>query len=699
MAENRLAWEKSPYLLQHKDNPVDWFPWGEEAFAKAREEDKPIFLSIGYSTCHWCHVMAHESFEKEEIAAEMNRYFVNVKVDREERPDVDHLYMTFVQSTTGSGGWPMSVWLTPDLKPFAGGTYFPPEDRHGRAGFPNVCRQLGEAWLKQREAIEDQGQRVIEALREMVADRDEENVDWREMSEMAVAKFVTLFDEIKGGFGDGAKFPQPSVLGFLLREGWRKIPENKEDAVSLNMGVYTLRQILYGGIRDHLGGGFHRYTVDPAWHVPHFEKMLYDQAQLLTLCVDAWQLTGEEVFRSVALETAGYVMRDMSHPAGGFYSAEDADSLDEDGNMAEGAYYIWKQDEIDEILGEDSPLFCSAYGINPSGNAPEGADPHEEFVGKNILIRWMLDEDLIAKFGYSQEEVSEKLNRAKETLLRERGKRPRPHLDDKILAGWNGLMLGAMAYAGRVLGEERFVARARQAAEFIRDEMMTDGELCRSYRDGRSSVTGFCADYAFCAYGMLELFEATQDWEWVKLASKLQDELDKNFLAENGGYYTTHVKETQLPVRVREDYDGAEPTGNSYALRNQLRLAALTRDTRFIESADRLLSAYSSHIQSLPVASPWMLIGGHERVSSSPTLLVIGDKSKWQPFVDFWNRSFRGEGVLVCVDPQNMKDVPPGIGKMLEGLELIKFQDSCQAVLCKGETCGLPVKTPEELEI
>src|SRR5438876_1450311 len=439
---NRLAHEKSPYLLQHAHNPVDWYPWGEEAFAKARRENKPIFLSVGYSTCHWCHVMAHESFESEEVAAIMNREFVNIKVDREERPDVDRVYMTFVQATTGGGGWPMSVWLTPDLKPFVGGTYFPPEDRYGQPGFKKVLERIAAAWKQDHEKIAGQGARIVEALREAQTAQPAaaEKIDAKILS-AAYEQFSRSFDARDGGFGSAPKFPRPVTLNFLSRF-YARDPSSDSGKHALEMDLITLRKMAAGGMHDHLGGGFHRYSVDRYWHVPHFEKMLYDQAQLALAYLDAFQITQDRQCESVARDILDYVARDMTSKEGGFFSAEDADSpvvgIDDPGHKktAEGAFYVWTKKEIDDAIGGSAEVFDFHYGVQAHGNAPEGSDPHDEFRGKNILIERHTIAETAQRFKKSEEEITKSLAQSREKLLAIRNKRPRPHLEDKIIASW-----------------------------------------------------------------------------------------------------------------------------------------------------------------------------------------------------------------------------------------------------------------------
>ncbi len=518
---NRLAHEKSPYLLQHAHNPVDWYPWGEEAFEKARRENKPIFLSVGYSTCHWCHVMAHESFENEEVAAIMNREFVNIKVDREERPDVDRVYMTFVQATTGGGGWPMSVWLTPDLKPFVGGTYFPPDDRYGQPAFKSVLERIATAWKQDHDKIVEQGSKIVDALREsqgaagssspQTGATSEGKVD-AAVVDAAFKQFDRSYDPKEGGFGNAPKFPRPATLNFLTRFyargrgiGFQPISgEHRQDADAtadgkhaLDMALFTLRKMAAGGMHDHIGGGFHRYSVDRYWHVPHFEKMLYDQAQLAVAYLDAFQITKDEQYESVARDILDYVTRDMTSKEGGFFSAEDADSpvaavydrRNESAQemkvgahraplqkTAEGAFYIWTEKEIGTALGDVAEIFNFHYGVQPHGNAPEGSDPHDEFRGKNILIERHTLAETAEHFKKSEQEIRELLAKSRDKLFAIRAKRARPHLDDKIIAAWNGLMISAYARAAQVLDDSHYLEIATRAAKFLRANLYDENE-------------------------------------------------------------------------------------------------------------------------------------------------------------------------------------------------------------------------------
>jgi uncharacterized protein YyaL (SSP411 family) len=523
MPSNRLINENSPYLLQHAHNPVDWYPWGDEAFAKAATEGKPVFLSIGYSTCHWCHVMERESFENEHIARILNDNFVSIKLDREERPDIDRVYMLFVQASTGSGGWPMSVFLTPDRKPFFGGTYFPPDDRWGRPGFRSILMNLARAWREDRVRVEESGAQVLHQLREYSesSGAGDKSAPGREVLDSGFQSFRRVFDSRHGGFGAAPKFPRPSVHNFLVR--YYAESGNRE---ALDMVLATLRAMARGGMNDQLGGGFHRYSVDERWFVPHFEKMLYDQAQLATSYVEAFQITRDGYFASVARDIFSYVLRDMVHPDGGFYSAEDADSAPDPAHphdKREGAFYVWTAEEIDRILAPaDAAIVRYRFGVEPSGNVEE--DPHGEFRGQNILYKARTIDETALHIGVSVDEVRATLKTAIAKLLDVRGTRPRPHLDDKILSGWNALMISAFAKAAQVLDEQRYVDAARGAANFIRTRMWDEarGVLLRRFRNG-AAIDAFLDDYAFMILALLDLYETEFDSRDLAFAVKLAE--------------------------------------------------------------------------------------------------------------------------------------------------------------------------------
>jgi uncharacterized protein len=626
---NRLAREKSPYLLQHGHNPVDWYPWGEEAFAKARRENKPIFLSIGYSTCHWCHVMAHESFENEETAAIMNREFVNIKVDREERPDVDRVYMTFVQATTGGGGWPMSVWLTPDLKPFVGGTYFPPVDRYGQPGFTKVLERIAAAWKQGHEKIAEQGSKIVEALRESQNAQSEAaaKID-NQLFQTAYEQLSRSFDDKEGGFGTAPKFPRPVSLNFLARF-YDRDPKSESGKHALEMDLVTLRKMAAGGMHDHLGGGFHRYSVDRYWHVPHFEKMLYDQAQLASAYLDAFQITKDRQYADVARAILDYVARDMTSKDGGFFSAEDADSLFEHGKPehGEGAFYVWTEKQIDTALGDDSSVFKFHYGVQPHGNAPEGSDPQGEFRGKNILIERHTVAETAKHFKKSEDDARQSLARSRERLVSIRNRRPRPHLDDKIIAAWNGLMISAYARAAQILDEPRYLESATQATRFLRSNLYDEKSklLFRNYRESRSDIEGFADDYAFVIQGALDLYEASFDVEWLKFAIELQETQDRLFFDEKaGGYFSTSGKDKSVVLRMKDDNDSAEPAASSIAALNLLRLAQFRDDKKLEDRARKTIDAFAPTLSHFASAMPQMLVAVEYSLSKPRQVVIAG---------------------------------------------------------------------------
>ncbi len=542
---------------------MDWYPWGEEAFAAAARENKPIFLSVGYSTCHWCHVMERESFENEEIAAVLNRSFVSIKVDREERPDVDRVYMLFVQASTGSGGWPMSVFLTPERKPFFGGTYFPPDNRYGRPGFAAVLQNLARAWQEERFRIEQSGVQILGQLERYAAGPNEGGVATKEALDSAYQVFRKMFDPRYGGFGGAPKFPRPSVHNFLVRyyaETW-----NRE---ALEMALTTLREMAKGGMNDQLGGGFHRYSVDERWFVPHFEKMLYDQAQLAISYLEAFQITRDGQYASAARDIFSYVLHDLTHPDGAFYSAEDADSAVAGGDAhekREGAFYVWSWEELNAALAPpDAAVFAYRFGVEEHGNVEE--DPHGEFRGRNILYQAHTVEETAAHFKISPVEARATLSASAIKLQEIRSARPRPHLDDKTLTAWNGLMISAFAKGAQVLNEPRYADAARAAAGFIRRHLWNQerGELLRRYRDGEAAIAGFLDDYAFLANALLDLYETSFDPEDFRFAARLAERAIELFEdREHGAFFSVAASDEELVLRLKDDYDGAEPSGNS----------------------------------------------------------------------------------------------------------------------------------------
>ena len=697
---NRLAREKSPYLLQHAHNPVDWYPWGEEAFEKARRENKPIFLSIGYSTCHWCHVMAHESFEDEATAAAMNRDFVNIKVDREERPDVDRVYMTFVQATTGGGGWPMSVWLTPDLKPFVGGTYFPPEDRYGQPAFKKVLERIATAWKQDREKIAESGNKIVDALRESQVSQAPGKID-KDVFEQAYKQLDRSFDPREGGFSTAPKFPRPVALNFLTRFNARD-PKTEEGKHALEMDLLTLRKMAAGGVHDHIGGGFHRYSVDRYWHVPHFEKMLYDQAQLASAYLDAFQKTQDRQYADVARDILDYVARDMTSKEGGFFSAEDADSLLEQGKPehAEGAFYVWTEKQVDDALGADSAIFKYHFGVQPHGNAPEGSDPLDEFRGKNILIQRHTISETATHFKKSEDEVRQSLTRSREKLLSVRTKRPRPHLDDKIISAWNGLMISAYARGAEILGEPRYLETATRAEKFVRANLY-EGKtklLFRSYREGRGNVEGFADDYAFVIQGLIDLYETSFDIDWLKFALELQQTQDRLFFDEkNGGYFSTSGNDKSVVLRMKDDNDSAEPAASSVAASNLLRLAQLRNDKQFEARARKTVDAFAPTVNHFASAMPQLLVA-LDFSSAKPKQIVIAgkiDDEGTKALLTEVHRHFLPNRVLVLADGG---DGQKFFSENNEAIGAMAMIDGKAAVyVCENFTCKAPVTSPSAL--
>lgn len=702
---NRLAHEKSPYLLQHAHNPVDWYPWGEEAFAKARQENKPIFLSVGYSTCHWCHVMAHESFESEEVAAIMNREFVNIKVDREERPDVDRVYMTFVQATTGGGGWPMSVWLTPDLKPFVGGTYFPPEERYGQPAFKKVLERIATAWKEDHDKIVEQGSKIVEALRESQSAAPGEGKIDGSVADAAYRQIDRSYDPKEGGFGTAPKFPRPVTLNFLTRF-YARDPKSDAGKHALDMALFTLRKMAAGGMHDHVGGGFHRYSVDRYWHVPHFEKMLYDQAQLAVAYLDAFQITRDKQYESVARDILDYVARDMTSKEGGFFSAEDADSpvvgVDDPGHKktAEGAFYVWTRKEIDDALGDSAEVFDFHYGVQAHGNAPEGSDPHDEFRGKNILIERHTIADTARHFKKSEVEIAKVLAQSRQKLFAIRAQWPRPHLDDKIIGAWNGLMISAYARAAQVIDEPRYLEIATRSANFVRSKLYDPSRkiLYRSYREGRSNIEGFADDYAMVIQGLLDLYEASFDVEWLKFAIQLQEIQDRLFFDEkNGGYFSNSGKDESLFVRMKDDNDGAEPAASSIAALNLLRLSQIYDDPKMAERAKKTIDAFATILLQFPSGVPQMLVAVENSLGKPRQIVIAGkkDSPETKALLKEVHRHFLPNTIVILADANEGQKY---LGERNEAVRAMSLVEGKPAVyVCENFTCKAPVTDLKQL--
>jgi uncharacterized protein YyaL (SSP411 family) len=704
---NRLAREKSPYLLQHAHNPVDWYAWGPEAFEKARREDKPIFLSVGYSTCHWCHVMEHESFESAAIAAFLNDHFVSIKVDREERPDVDQVYMTFIQATTGHGGWPMSVWLTPELKPFTGGTYFPPVDVPGRPGFITVLRRIAELWKSDREQIEDKARSLLAALREAeteVVAPGEEAWDAGRAVQLGLAQYARMFDPAEGGFGGAPKFPRPVNLEFLLYLAACAQSREQDAGSARGMALHTLRKMAAGGMHDHLGGGFHRYSVDAEWHVPHFEKMLYDQAQLAQVYLTAYQISGEREFAATAENILHYVAHDLTSPDGAFYSAEDADSLParDATRKTEGAFYVWSFAEVREVLGDDRLAeFAATYGVEPDGNVAERSDPHGELQGLNVLIQRLPLAEAAQRFGRPLENITHRLSDDRSALLARRGLRPRPHLDDKILTAWNGLMIGAFARAAQVLGSADFLRAAQRSAAFIRRELFDEekNELRRSYREGASAIGGFASDYAFLISGLIDLYEADFDIEWLRWARRLQDTLDLHFWDQDrGGYFSTADHDPAILLRLKEDYDGAEPTPNSVSVLNLWRFGQLFHNDVLVDHARHAVRPFESRLAAQPFAMPLLLVGA-ALLKSPPLTLILHSPGAQHPalapLLAEARRRYVPRLVVILIADAASRDAFSPRSFTVENLPATVTEPT--AYLCEERVCQRPVTRPEEL--
>jgi len=693
---NRLASEQSPYLLQHKDNPVDWYPWGQDAFERARRENKPIFLSIGYSTCHWCHVMEHESFENPAIADVLSRHFVSIKVDREERPDVDRVYMTFVQATTGSGGWPMSVWLTPRLEPFYGGTYFPPEARWGRPGFVEILEEIARVWREEQGKVEQSASAIIGRLQSMRSN-GAGTVPDISVLDRTVGEFASSFDSRRGGFGGAPKFPRPSELLFLLREHARTRATAPRDMV-----LVTLRAMALGGMRDHLGGGFHRYSVDADWRVPHFEKMLYDQAQLVLAYAEAAQVTGDRFYAEVAIDTLDYVRRDLTSPGGGFFSAEDADSVppehahEKHPHKVEGAFYVWRDDEIQQILGDNAAVFRARYGILPDGNAP--ADPQGEFTHKNLLYTARSIEDVASITGRSLDGVTDALQTARGLLMTRRAARPRPHLDDKVLTAWNGLMIAAFARAARTLdGAAGYLQDAQRAARFVHDRLWkpSTGTLLRRYRDGSAGVDAYAEDYAYLVFGLLELFQTDGDPTWLEWAMTLQTRQDELFWdANDGGWFSTTGKDESVLLRLKEDYDGAEPAASSVSVMNLLTLSHLVES--FSEKIEPTLGIFSSRVSQSGRVVPMLLAALSAYHAGTPQLVIVGDPAAQDTnsLYEVVRHRYRPTTIVVPVVPQSL-DKTAALLPWIAGMKMVDGRAT--AYLCRDFTCESPTTEAGEL--
>ncbi len=610
---NHLINEKSPYLIQHADNPVDWYAWGEEAFKKAKNENKPVFLSIGYSTCHWCHVMAHESFEDPEIGNLMNEVFVSIKVDREERPDLDNIYMTVCQLMTGTGGWPLTVIMTPDKKPFFAGTYFPKISMYGRVGLKDLILNIRDMWNERPEEVLDSADQIIEALQKVSETSSGNELD-ENILDSAYESLSNNFDEINGGFGGAPKFPTAHTLLFLLRY-WKR----NQNERALTMVKETLDSMRNGGIYDHIGFGFHRYSVDQEWLVPHFEKMLYDQAILAMAYTEAFQVTGDEKYRDTVQEIFEYVLRDMQSPEGGFYSAEDADS-----EGVEGKFYIWTKDEIYKVLGEEDAKFASkVFSVNSEGNFNEEASQRK--TNSNILHLENSIDEISETLGIKKEDVKRKMEKIREKLFNVREKRVHPHKDDKILTDWNGLMISALSKGAQVFDDEKYLNAAVRSADFIIDNLCENNRLLHRYRDGEAAINANLDDYSFFISGLLELYETSFNLKYLKSAIDLNNTLLDHFWdSENGGLYFTPDDGEDILVRKKEIYDSAVPSGNSMQMLNLLKLSKITENEELRHKAVEIEKTFSQDVVRTPSAHTQLMVAIDFKLGPSYEIVIAG---------------------------------------------------------------------------
>ncbi|MBI5522809.1 MAG: thioredoxin domain-containing protein [Desulfarculus sp.] len=677
---NRLAGEQSPYLLQHAHNPVDWYPWGQEALAKARQEDKPIFLSIGYATCHWCHVMAHESFEDTLVAAALNRDFVSIKVDREERPDLDGVYMGVCQALTGAGGWPLSLFLTPEAKPFYAGTYFPPRTMMGRPGFLELLGEVARLWRQDRQRLLSTSEEITKAVQPKPSQPGAD--PGLATLEKGFWQLVHSFDAKRGGFGQAPKFPTPHRLNFLLRWHLRE-PQSR----AWEMVETTLKAMRAGGIYDHLGQGFARYAVDENWLVPHFEKMLYDQALLAYAYLEAFQAGGGEEFAQTSRDIFAYVLRDMTDPSGGFYSAEDADS-----EGVEGLFYVWTPQQVHEVLGAElGELFCRYYDITPGGNFEHG---------RSIIHQRASVEDFARNLGLDPDKLARDLAQARQRLWEAREKRVRPLKDDKVLTAWNGLMIAALAKGHQVLGDEAHLAAARGAARFVLAQLSDpEGRLLRRWRGGQAGGQGFLEDYAFFVWGLIELHQADLDPAWLGQAARLCELACRLFEDElHGGFFFTPHDGEGLIAREKESYDGATPSGNSVMAVNLLRLARLTGQERWERKALKLLRAFGETLRRQPMAHTHMLLALDLALGPSQELVLAGgpDDQALQEMLSLARAGFAPRRSLLLVPPGQAGEPVRELAPFTRGMGTLEGRPA--AYLCSGQACQRPISDPAELK-
>jgi len=673
---NRLARETSPYLLQHAHNPVDWYPWGPEAFEAARSGDKPVLLSIGYSACHWCHVMEHESFEDEQTARVMNELFVSIKVDREERPDLDEIYMSCVQMLTGHGGWPMTMFLTPEGEPFYGGTYYPPEDRHGLPSFRRVLAAVAEAYRERRGDVQSTARRLIDGLKRLDSGAPSEQPIDASLVERAADALSAACDSRFGGIGRAPKFPNTMVFSLFLRAFHASGRRN-----FLDMTLHTLRSMAEGGIYDHLGGGFHRYSVDERWLVPHFEKMLYDNAQLVTLYLDAYRASGDELFRDVARDVLRYVTREMVSPEGGFYSTQDADS-----EGVEGKFFVWERAEVMRTLGEAAgEIFCRVYDVTDEGN----------FEHRNILHVTLSEEQAAKMFRKEPAEIRRLLADARRRLFEVREGRVKPQRDDKAIAAWNGLMISAYAEAFAITGEPSYRDVAERAAAFVTEKLWSNDRLLHVYKDGVAKVPGFLDDYAALALAFLDLFEATFDGRHLDWAERLARRMIELFRDDSdGGFFFTAADHERLIARTKPATDGSVPSGNSLAALLCLRLHAVTEEKDYLEKGERVLRLHRAGVEQNPFAHSHLLAAIDFFVRQPKEIAVVarGGAAAARPLLEPLARHYQPNRTTFCYDP----DAPPRrVPPYAREKPLVDSRPT--AYVCHRFTCSPPVTDWDEL--
>jgi uncharacterized protein len=675
---NRLQYETSPYLLQHKDNPVDWYPWGDDAFQRAKDEDIPILLSVGYSACHWCHVMEHESFSSQRIADLMNRHFVNIKVDREERPDVDSIYMTAVQMMTGQGGWPMTVFLTPDGEPFYGGTYFPPNDRPPLPSFPKVLQTIAQAYQERREELVDSASKVGQALNQHFQHELESTTLSESTLDEAARNLAPQFDAYNGGFGGAPKFPPSMLIDFLLRTHYRT-----GAARSLEMAEATLKKMASGGIHDQIGGGFHRYTVDAIWLTPHFEKMLYDNGLLARAYVDGWRQTGNPLYRETAEGVFRYVLREMTSPEGGFYSAQDADSEGE-----EGKFYVWDMDEIDAGLdAREADIVKRYYGVSETGN----------FEGRNILSVPREPADIAAELEIEVQELLNTVRQAGAKLYDIRSTRVWPARDDKVLTAWNGLMLRAFAEGAVAFDRPDLLDVAVKNATFLRDNLWRDGVLLRTFKDGEAKVHGFLEDYAYLANALVSLYEATFDDAWLRWADQLAGAMIEEFADEaNTGFFDTSVNHSGLITRPKEFVDNAQPSGNSMAAELLQRLAILTGNADYRRRAIEILERYGTVAAQQPNGFGHLLSAYDFAMSTPVEVAIIGDPDDPATIAltKTVHHAYLPSKVVALARPEQSEQIAEFI-PLLAHRTMVNNQPT--AYICQNYACQQPVNDVEAL--